>query len=120
MKLFAALIIFTIALVGCQSENRANPRAYIEGKITKSSLEFQKITVMIESESTIVAETIPNNQGDFTLSGPLLSNKCSLIFNTKIKSFSASNSGSKISSDSLQILIPPGTTYVKFNQIVLK
>lgn len=119
MRLLSTLFIFTVIL-GCQSETRENPRAYVEGNITETKLEFAKIKVLIKSDNAIVAETIPSGSGDFTLSGPLLSDSFSLVFNAKIKSFKASKSGSTISSDSLQILIPAGTTYITFNEIKLK
>lgn len=119
MRLLSTLFIFAVIL-GCQSETRENPRAYVEGNITETKLEFAKIKVLIKSDNAIVAETIPGGSGDFTLSGPLLSDSFSLVFNAKIKSFKASKSGSTISSDSLQILIPAGTTYITFNEIKLK
>ncbi|SFB80475.1 hypothetical protein [Kaistella jeonii] len=119
MRLLSTLFIFAVIL-GCQSETRENPRAYVEGKITETKLEFAKIKVLIKSDNAIVAETIPNGSGDFTLSGPLLSDSFSLVFNAKIKSFKASKSGSSISTDSLQILIPAGTNYITFNEIKLK
>jgi hypothetical protein len=119
MRPFFILFVFSI-LLGCQSENRSNPRAYVEGKITGTHLQFAEITVMIKSENTIVAETIPPNSGNFTLSGPLLSDSFSLAFNSKIKSFNASKSGCTISTDSLQILVPAGITYITFNDIILE
>lgn len=119
MRLLFTLFIF-VMILGCQSETRQNPRAYVEGRITETSLEFAKIKVLIKSANAVVAETIPSGSGDFILSGPILSDSFSLVFNSKIKSFKASKSGSSISSDSLQILIPAGTTYITFNEIKLK
>ena len=119
MRLFFTLFICTL-FVGCQSENRSNPRAYLEGKITATHLQFAEITAMIKSENTIVAETIPSYSGNFTLSGPLLSDSFSLVFNSKIKSFNASKSGCTISNDSLQIMVPAGITYITFTNIILE
>ena len=119
MRLFFTLFIFNV-LLGCQSENRNNSRAYVEGKITATHLQFAEINVMIKSESAIVAETSPTNSGNFTLSGPLLSDSFSLVFNSKIKSFNPSKSGCTISNDSLQIIVPAGITYITFNEIILE
>ena len=106
--------------MGCQEETRENSRAYVEGKITETSLQLAKIKVLIKSDNAIVAEAIPTDAGDFTLSGPLLSESFSLRFNAKVKSFKASKSGSVLSADSLQINIPAGTTTITFNEIKLK
>ena len=119
MKLFSTFLIFSI-LLSCQSDSRNNPRAYVEGKITASTLQFEDINITIKDGKTIVAETIPTNSGDFILSGPLLSDSFSLVFNSKIKSFKASKSGTSVSADSMQIIVPAGTTYINFNEIKLK
>ena len=113
------LFIFS-TILGCQEETRENSRAYVDGKITESSLQLAKIKVLIKSDNAIVAEAIPTDAGDFTLSGPLLSESFSLRFNAKVKSFKASKSGSVLSADSLQINIPAGTTTITFNEIKLK
>ncbi len=122
MKFFCTLITFFLfsILIGCNSENRDNRRAYVEGKISGTNLDFSKISVALKSENTNVAATNPNNSGDFVLSGPLLSDSFAVLLNQKIKSFSASKTGCEISGDRLQILIPAGTTYITFNEIVLE
>lgn len=119
MRLFFTFLVFTIFL-GCQSDNRSNPRAYVEGNVTSTNLEIGEIIIMIKSENTIVAETIPGGAGKFILSGPLFSDSFSLVFNSKIKSFKSSKSGCTISGDELQLLVPAGTTYITFTEIILE
>lgn len=118
MRLFFPLIF--LIFINCQSENRDNSRAYVEGKISESKLPFSKISVKIIDNSSAIAETYPKPSGDFALSGPLFSDSFSLEFNTKIKSFSASKSGLEISADSLQIIVPAGISYISFTDIKLK
>lgn len=119
MRLFFTLLIFTI-FFGCQSDNRANPRAYVEGNVTSTKFQFDEIIVIINSENTNIAETIPGSSGNFILSGPLLSDTFSLVFNAKIKSFKSSKSGCNISADGLQIMVPAGITYLTFTEIILE
>ena len=119
MRLFFTLIFFTI-LLGCQSDNRSNPRAYVEGNLKSAQFEMAEINVTIKSENTIVGETNPDGSGNFTISGPLLSDSFSLVFNSKIQSFKSSKTGCTISADSLEILIPVGTTYLTFSEIILE
>lgn len=119
MRLFFTSLIFCLFL-GCQSDNRSNPRAYVEGNVTSTNLESNEITVMIKSESTIVAETIPDGAGNFILSGPLFSENFSMVFNSKIKSFKSSKTGCTISPDSLEIIVPSGTTHLTFTEIILE
>ena len=119
MRLFFALILCTIFL-GCTSDNRNNPRAYVEGTVTSTNLQLAEITVMINSENTVVAETIPDNSGKFILSGPLFTESFSLGFNSKVKSFKSSKAGCTTSADGLQILVPTGTTYLTFSEIILE
>lgn len=122
MKLFYLILSLSIIslFLGCDSENRDNSRAYVEGKITGNSIALNKISIHLKSDGKNVAETIPNSSGNFVLSGPLLSESFSLNFNEKIKSFSSSKTGCTLSNDSLQIEIPRGTTYITFNEIMLK
>lgn len=122
MKLFLTLFsIFLLNIfVSCNSENRDNSRAYVEGKITGNQLDFNEIKVFIKSDGKNIAETTPTGSGQFILSGPLISDTFSLVLKKKIKSFSSSKTGCTISSDSLEILIPSGSTYVIFNEINLK
>ncbi|WP_027377038.1 hypothetical protein [Kaistella palustris] len=119
MKIFATVFALFI-LWSCNSESRANPRAYVEGKITGTGLDYRKITVKLSSGSTNVAETIPDNAGDFTLSGPLTADSFSVAVNKKISSFSSSKPGCYIAADSLQIVVPAGISYIIFNDIKLK
>ncbi|MDQ0476110.1 MULTISPECIES: hypothetical protein [Chryseobacterium] len=120
-RFFAMILLFSLCLfVGCTSENRNNSRAYVEGKITGSQSDFNKIKIIIKSDEKNIGETMPTGSGQFNVSGPLLSDSFSLVLNEKIKSFSSSKPGCTISSDSLEILIPSGTTYIIFNDINLK
>lgn len=119
MRLFFTLVLLTIFL-GCQTDSRTNPRAYVEGNVTSTKFQFDEITVIINSENKNVAETIPGNSGDFVLSGPLLSDSFSLAFNAKIKSFKSSKSGCTISTDGLQIMVPAGITYLTLTEIILE
>ena len=119
MKLFYAFLTFSVFLA-CQSDSRDNPRAYVQGKITGTNLKFDKISVILESDHTNIAETVPANSGDFTLSGPLISEDFSVVLNKKIESFTASKQGCTLSADSLQILVPAGNTYVTFDEIKVK
>lgn len=119
MKLFYAFLTFSVFLA-CQSDSRDNPRAYVEGKITGNNLKFDKISVALESDDTNIAETVPANSGDFTLSGPLISENFSVVLNKKIISFIASKQDCTLSADSLQILVPAGNTYVTFDEIKVK
>lgn len=122
MKLFftSCALLFLAYSVGCQSENRNNSRAYVQGKFTGNTGKMEEIKVMIISENRNVAETIPDNFGNFVLSGPLLSQIFGLKLNRKIKSFSASKTGCILSSDAMEISVPAGLTYIIFNEIELE
>ena len=115
----SVLVLLTV-FSSCTSENRDNARAYVEGKITGNQLKFDEISISLKSEGKSIAETIPTTSGEFILSGPMLSGSFSLVSNKKIKSFTASKSGCKISGDSLEILVPTGTTYITFNEIIVE
>ena len=119
MRLFCILCIFTV-FFSCTSENRDNSRAYVEGKIAGNQLKFDEISISLKNDGKIIAETNLNGSGEFVLSGPLLNDSFSLVSNKKIKSFTASKSGCKISADSLEILVPTGTTYITFNEIIVE
>lgn len=112
--------LFLLFFMSCTSENRDNARAYVEGTITGNEIDFSEVKVVIKSDSKNVAETIPNTNGQFKLSGPLLSDSFSLVLSKKIKTFSASKEGCSLSTDSLEITIPIGTTYITFNEINLE
>ena len=118
---FTILAVLSLALfLGCDSESRNNSRAFVEGKITGTQIDYKEINISLSSDSKNIADTFPNSSGDFILSGPLLSDTFSLVSNKKIKSFSASKSGCKLSTHALQILVPAGTTYLVFNEIILE
>lgn len=121
MRIFSTiLLLFCLVTLGC---NRANPddsRAYIEGKISGSAMIFSQQQLKIVSNSTVIAESYPDDSGGFVLSGPLLSKNYALVLPKKIKSFSASKSGCTIAADGKQILIPEGITYLVFNEIILE
>lgn len=118
--LLAAGFFFLFFMIGCNSENRDNSRAYVEGTVTGNQNDFSEVSVMIKSDSKNVAETIPNGNGQFKLSGPLLSDSFTLVLSRKIKTFSASKEGCTLSPDSLEILVPAGTTFITFNEINLE
>ena len=87
--LLVILAFFSLSVfVGCRSENRDHARAYVEGTITGNQLILDEITIHLSSDGKNIAETISNSSGEFVLSGPLLSDSFSLVFNKKIKSFS--------------------------------
>lgn len=115
----SVLVLLTV-FSSCTSENRDNARAYVEGKITGNQLKFDEISISLRSEGKSIAETIPTTSGEFILSGPMLNDSFSLVSNKKIKSFTASKSGCKISADNLEILVPTGTTYITFNEIIVE
>lgn len=122
MRLFfiiTTLLVLSI-FAGCNSENRNNSRAYVEGKMTGNQVDYNKILVSLKSDGKIIAEATPSGSGQFVVSGPLLSESFSLISNKKIKSFTASKSGCTLSADALEIQIPAGTTYLTFNEIILE
>ena len=115
----SVLVLLTVSS-SCTSENRDNARAYVEGKIAGNQLKFDEISISLKSDGKSIAETILTASGEFVLSGPLLNDSFSLVSNKKIKSFTASKSGCTISADSLEILVPPGTTYITFNEIIVE
>ena len=119
MKLYIYIFLgfFATIFLGCNTESRDESRAYVEGKISGTNLDFPLIRITLESDNKVIAEVIPENSGRFILSGPLLSESFSLGINKKIKSFSASKSGCILSADSKKILIPAGITYLIFNEI---
>lgn len=118
---FLLLTVFSLTvLMACTSDSRTNSRAYVEGIVTGPNVDFAEITISLKSEDKNIAETIPETSGRFVVSGPIFSETFSVLLNKKIKSFSASKSGCTLSADQLEILIPPGTTYLTFNEIMLE
>ncbi|OWK75159.1 hypothetical protein CBW16_07185 [Flavobacteriaceae bacterium JJC] len=123
MKLNLQFIAFLSAffwIVSCRTESQENPRAYVEGKIIYSSIDTNLYRLKILSGSTIVAETTFETGGSFKLSGPVSNDGFTIASTEKIKSFSADKTGLTLSKDALQINIPKGITYLKFNEIVLE
>lgn len=118
--LFIFLAIFSLIFVSCETDSRDNSRAYVEGKITGNNLNYLLINVVLEDENKLIAEVTPGDNGQFTLSGPLLTDSFTLGINRKIKSFSASKSGCTLSADSMKIIVPAGITYITFNDIILE
>lgn len=118
--LFIFLAIFSLIFVSCETENRQNSRAFVEGKISGNQLNYSLINVVLQEENQLLAEVIPDDNGQFTLSGPLLTDSFTLGINRKIKSFSASKSGCTLSADSMKIIVPAGITYITFNEIILE
>lgn len=121
MKSFIVFGVFLLTVfAGCTSEDRANSRVYVEGKITGKNIFFDEVSINAFSNNKNIATTIPESSGDFVLSGPLLTDSFHLVFSRKIKSFSSSKSGCTLSTDSLKIHVPSGITYLTFNEIELK
>lgn len=118
--LFIFLAIFSLIFVSCETDSRDNSRAYVEGKITGNNLNYLLINVVLEDENKLIAEVTPGDNGQFTLSGPILTDSFTLGINRKIKSFSASKTGCTLSSDSMKIIVPARITYITFNEIVLE
>jgi len=119
MRLFLSILIGSIFL-GCQSENRENSRAYIEGKVISSAIDYKIYKLKIVQDDVIVAETFLENDGTFKISGPISYRNFSLVSAEKIKSFQSDKKGLSLSSDELKIEIPLEITYLKFNEIVLE
>ena len=67
-----------------------------------------------------MAQTALQSGGEFKLSGPISDDGFALTATEKIKYFIADKSGLELSQDSMQINVPQGITYIKFNEIVLK
>lgn len=112
--------MISVFLLACTDDSRANPRAYIEGKIASSTINYKEYKIRIVSGNRVVAETLLEAGGLFKLSGPLGEGAYKLTSDEKIKSFSADKSTLKIASDSLSIEIPPQDTFIRFNEITLK
>lgn len=112
-------IYFALIMSGCRSDSTDNPRAYVEGQLVSATVDFNKFRLKIISNDIVTAQTALQAGGFFTLSGPISNDGFSLTSTEKIKSFKAEKSGLTISADSMQINVPKGITYLKFNEIVL-
>lgn len=113
------LFLFTLLfLPSCSAESRENQRLYTEGVIVSLNSTLTGTNVHLKSAGKNIAEQTLTADGRFILSGPAISEESSLFIGKKIKSFSASQSNCQISSDSLEIMIPHGITYVSFPKIL--
>lgn len=125
MKFPSYLFITAIAIIAtissCKSDDDSQIfRAYVEGKIVTSNPELLRNSIRLKSNNRTIAETLPKESGSFVMAGPYETGDYDLIFSNKIKSFSTSNAGCKISKDSTTIIIPSGVTFITFDQITFK
>ena len=118
MKSKLLLILFAFLLISCNNNDENNTRIYIEGNVI-TTLPLEKIAISIKSGDRIIAETHPQPNTYFILSGPSLETENALIFNEKIKKFSTDKIGLQLSKDSMSIKIPSSISYLKFNSIEL-
>jgi len=119
-KTAAFLLMTFLLIISCRNDSQENPRAYIEGKLVSASVDFNTFYFQIISEGTVVAETLPEPDGNFKLSGPISDGGFIITTTEKIKSFDTGKMGLTLSADALQISVPKGITYIKFNEIVLE
>lgn len=120
LKTAMFLTIVIMMNLSCRSDSQENPRAFVEGKVVSSAVDYNLFLLRIISDEKIVAETKLEQGGNFKLSGPVFETGFTIISTEKIKSFSADKTGLALSSDALQISVPKGITYIKFNEIVLE
>lgn len=120
LKTGALMLLVALVFLGCSSDSRENPRAYVEGKIVSATVDYNKFNIVITSDNAVVAQTMLESNGEFRLSGPIGNNGFRLRTSDRIKSFNTEKSGLSLSADGLQITVPPGITYLKFNEIVLE
>lgn len=120
MKIFIKVFAFAFffLFLNCRSDSQNNPRAYVEGKAV--SMNLDKISIKIVSGDIAVGQTMPDADGTFILSGPMRGEGFSVLANEKIKSFKTDRTALQLSSDALQIDVPAGITYLKFNEIVFE
>ncbi len=122
MRRFFSIFLLSVFLVfiGCIRADTNNSRAYAEGKISGENVNFSSVTIKLVSDNTHIASAIPDDSGNFVLSGPMTSSSFSLVLNQKIKSFSASMQGCEISGNGKKITVPKEITYIVFHEIVLE
>ena len=120
LKTGAFFLFIALLFIGCRSDSQDNPRAYVEGKVVSTTVDYKKFVLRISSDNVIIAETMLETGGNFKLSGPIGNMGFTIISTEKIKSFSADKSGLTLSADALQINVPKVITYIKFNEIVLE
>ena len=113
-------LIFVLIMSGCRSDSTENSRAYVEGRIISTSVDYRKFRLKIVSSNAVMAQTALQSGGEFKLSGPISDDSFAVTATEKIKSFNADKPGLTISADAMQINVPKGITYVKFNEIVLE
>ena len=120
LKAGAVMLIIAVLFLSCRSDSQENPRAFVEGKLISATVDYNKFSLKIISEKTVVAETMLEPGGNFKLSGPIGKTGFAITSTEKIKTFSADKTGLILSSDGYEIRVPAGITYIKFNEIVLE
>ena len=121
IKIFGIVLSLSLFLTQCKDDDTQIFRAYAEGKISFTDEKFLEDPIHLVKDKKIIAETYPKESGSFVLAGPYDKGEYQLSLKRfKIKSFNTNVSGCKISSDSLSIIIPNGTTYIIFDNIQLK
>ena len=114
------LLLGLLLIMGCRSDSPENSRAYVEGKVSASLIDFDLYKIKIEQNNRIVAEAFLDQDGTFKLSGPITNEGYSITSPEKIASFSSDKQGLVLSPDQLSIKVPSGNTYLKFNEIKLE
>lgn len=118
MKLVSILIL-SIFLISCSSDSEENSRTYIEGKIS-TTIPIHEVVLKLKSNDKILGKVTPENTGAFVISAPNEGDNLSLESNYKFKKIQVENhSNITLSKDSLQILIPASTTFLRFTEIQL-
>ena len=118
MKLVSILIL-SIFLISCSSDSEENSRTYIEGKIS-TTIPIHEVVLKLKSNDKTLGKVTPENTGAFVISAPIEGDNLSLESNYKIKKIQVENhSNITLSKDSLQILIPASTTFLRFTEIQL-
>ena len=118
MKLVTILIL-SIFLISCSSDSEENSRTYIEGKIS-TTIPIHEVVLKLKSNDKILGKVTPESTGAFVISAPIEGDNLSLESNFKIKKIQVENhSNIALSKDSLQILIPASTTFLRLTEIQL-
>lgn len=122
MKNLSKVVILMILffLQSCRSDSQSNPRAYVEGRVVSSAVDYNRFTLQIVSDDVVMAATMLEAGGTFRLSGPLRGDGFKLKSSVKIMSFRTDRAGLQLSADAMEINVPAGITYLKFNEIVLE
>ncbi|MEC5157603.1 hypothetical protein [Chryseobacterium sp. MP_3.2] len=114
------LLLGLLLIIGCRSDSTENSRAYVEGKVRSSFIDFDIYKIKIVQNDRIVAEAFLEKDGTFKLSGPISNEGYSITSPEKIASFSSDKQGLILSPDQHSIAVPTGNTYLKFNEIKLE